>query len=69
MVAFKEQHLALSAAEAEEEPSHRTGLLAPAAGKHQHEESTSLWRSLLSSLVFALPLASWSVRTEEKVKL
>lgn len=65
-VAFHEQHLVLSAAKAEEKPSCGTKLLPAAAGKHQHEESISLWRSFLSSLGLALPLASWSVKTKKR---
>lgn len=69
MVAFKEQHLALSAAKAEDKPSCSMKLLLAAVGKHQHEESISLWRSFLSSLGLTLPSASWSVKTKEKENL
>lgn len=67
MVAFTEQHLALSAAAVEEKTSLSTKLLLAVAGRHQHEESISLWRSFLSSLGLTLPLASRSVKTKEKV--
>lgn len=65
-IAFHEQHLVLSAAKAEEKPSCGTKLLPAAARKHQHEESISLWRSFLSSLGLALPLASRSVKTKTR---
>lgn len=68
-VAFEEQHPALSAVKVEEKPSCGMKLLTAAARRHQHEESISLWRSFLSSLGLTLPLASWSVKTKEKVNL
>lgn len=66
VVAFKEQHLVLSAVKVEEKSPCSTKLLPAVTGKHQHEESVSLWRSLLSSLVLTLPLVSWPVKTKEK---
>lgn len=69
MIASKEQHLVFSAAEVEEKPSWTAKLLPAAAGKHQHEESNSLWRTFLPSLGLVLRLASWSVKTREKVNL
>lgn len=68
-VAFQEQHPVLSAVKVEEKPSCGMKLLTNAAWRHQHEESISLWRSFLSSLGLILPLASWSVKTKEKVNL
>lgn len=44
-----------------------TKLLHAVAGRHQHEESISLWRSFLSSFGLTWPLASRSAKTKQKV--
>lgn len=67
--ASKEQHLVSSTAEVEQKPSCSTMLLPATAGKCQHEESKSLWRSFLPSLGLVFALASWSAKTREKVNL